>query len=462
MIGYFYIVQSGVKDTENVLEVTEKFEDKSLMEAIMHPDVSKLSHRYSPFSNELKVTKWKPEKTQQLWRWTNDGLLENKHSKLIINVENGKLDEGTKVIVWPITGKARQKFHIVNGTIKNIQSNNLIIGIRRDGSLELSNSKKCDQKWLLVPEAMFDYYCEYLQNMNPLTKAVFLKSNLMHIECVLGCTVDEYKNIAQRCVEVTSTCAEKLEKVTKDVGIAKTTGGAVSIIAGGASIIGLALVPFTAGASLALTVGGATFAVAGGMTSTLATITAFGFTKSEAKKIKHLVEKGIRVTYLLHSMLVGVVDNMEKANTFSKTNKGKRFIEFLKVSQMTLSLASNAIPIYSTGIKVHVAATAVKQIRAVTSLGQVDGILKGAAEVAAADGFKVSGRVLIPAGSTAARAYSGSFAALGIIFGIIDIVDGAIKINSGSPLAKDWKKTAKEISELSNQLISSYDELIRA
>ena len=64
--------------------------------------------------------------------------------------------------------------------------------------------------------------------------------------------------------------ADHIEKVVHDTGIARTTGGAVGIVSGGAAIAGIILAPFTAGASLALTVGG----TGGGVASAGTTITA--------------------------------------------------------------------------------------------------------------------------------------------------------------------------------------------
>ena len=60
--------------------------------------------------------------------------------------------------------------------------------------------------------------------------------------------------------------AERIERWVKRSGIAKTVGGSVNIISGGAAIAGIILAPFSAGLSLVLTVGG----IAGGIAGAIA------------------------------------------------------------------------------------------------------------------------------------------------------------------------------------------------
>ncbi|KAK7895607.1 hypothetical protein WMY93_020932 [Mugilogobius chulae] len=57
-------------------------------------------------------------------------------------------------------------------------------------------------------------------------------------------------------------CAVKLDSTNKGAKISNVVSSSVGVVGGGLSIAGLALAPFTAGASLALTIAGA--ATAGG------------------------------------------------------------------------------------------------------------------------------------------------------------------------------------------------------
>ncbi|XP_010777148.1 apolipoprotein L5-like [Notothenia coriiceps] len=66
--------------------------------------------------------------------------------------------------------------------------------------------------------------------------------------------------------------ADNLDKVSKGTKIAGITGGATSAVGGVAAVAGVALAPFTLGASLLLTVAGAGVMAAGGITGASAAI----------------------------------------------------------------------------------------------------------------------------------------------------------------------------------------------
>ena len=76
-----------------------------------------------------------------------------------------------------------------------------------------------------------------------------------------GFSMTDYVDERRSCSSNLREIADSVERVVRDTGIARTTGGAVGVISGAAAIGGLILAPFTAGISLFLTVGG----VAGGI-----------------------------------------------------------------------------------------------------------------------------------------------------------------------------------------------------
>ena len=76
-------------------------------------------------------------------------------------------------------------------------------------------------------------------------------------------------------------------------------------------------------------------------------------------------------------------------------------------------------------------------------------VTKGLITVAddlAAPGVKLFSKTFVAAGSTAAKTISGVFAGLGIVTGIMDIVDGASGIK-GSKHANALRESAKKIDE---------------
>ena len=63
------------------------------------------------------------------------------------------------------------------------------------------------------------------------------------------------------------------------------------------------------------------------------------------------------------------------------------------------------------------------------------------------------------AGTTTAKALSGSLAGVGIFFGIWDVAAGAMQIKNGSELAQEFRKSSESLKEESAKLIAMYKEL---
>ena len=255
--------------------------------------------------------------------------------------------------------------------------------------------------------------------------------------------------------------------MAKDVGIAKTTGGGASIADGTASLLGIFLAPFTAGASLALTVGGALVAGAGGLTSLGACITQHCYNKDEMKKIKPVVDITTRTSTGLHSMLFEVSEEQEKAVTFSKTARCKTSYEEMRFFvQKGENVGRKVYSIWNAGQKGVNAVRTIKEMKAFAAFIEADvyavkASMTGTAECAAAGGLKVpfTGKVLLKSGGTGAKVFSGALSVLGIAFGIMDVVYGSKQISEGSPLAKELREATKEIEEQGGALIATYKEL---
>ena len=102
MTEYFFITESGEVDTRNVIEVVGM----------------------SRGMNKLRVSAWNGQE-KQLWKWTGDGSLENKYSKLVIDVRREETKEGTDVIIWSKMGNMNQKWQIENQMIRSRTGNDL-------------------------------------------------------------------------------------------------------------------------------------------------------------------------------------------------------------------------------------------------------------------------------------------------------------------------------------------------
>lgn len=422
---------------------------------------SKANHMINMKGSSLKLSKWNGA-DEQVWKWTADGSLQNKKSHLVISIGKGRA-----AVVEAKDGSSYQKWRLEDGMLRNQEQYDANLTRGKSNLLFASSTSyghSLNQKWLLIPQATWNAYREYLYNPNPLIKALILKENLLeHLECILGCTIEEYEEFLAQCISTANDCTAKLHEVIKGVGKAKIAGGSATIAGGAMSLLGLILAPITAGASLALTVGGAVAAGAGGLTSLGATITESCYNKEQLSKIKPVIEKTIRFSTGLRSLILDVCKEIEQGLKFSKTQEGISFRQMLKKGCKAGKKA------YKTGKAVKKGVDnfkAFKQIKSIVAFVEADAqVVKGAtvglAENAAASGLKVpvTGKVLLQAGSTGAKVFSGALSFLGIAFGIWDVVKGAKQMEERSEAAKQMKASAEDINKEGQTLIKTYNGL---
>ena len=457
MAEYFYIVESEA--SRAVVDIADLSQ--------MVPSFLSAIYQMLMKGFPIKVSEWNGS-DKQLWKWTADGSLENKECHFVISISQ----DGTAV-VQEKDGTLPHKWRLEGGMLRSQEKEDTALTQLSETLLAhtITNHSSYKQKWRLIPQATWNAYTEYLCNPNPLIMALILKANLLqHLECTLGCTITEYKNILAECVSTSKDCAARLDVAIKDVGKAKVAGGSAAIAGGSMSLLGLFLAPFTAGASLALTVAGGVTAGAGGLTSLGATITESCYNSSEQSKIKPVIEKAIRFSTALQSMVLDVCKEMQNGYEFSKTPAGMSFRQELSNER---KLRKN---IYKTRGKVLKTGRAVKkgidnykafkEIKSVAAFIEADaqaikGATVGLAENAAAGGLKVpyTGKVLLQSGSTGAKVFSSALSFLGIAFGIWDVVQGANQMEKGSDVAKQMTKSAEDINKEGQALIQTYNEL---
>lgn len=269
-----------------------------------------------------------------------------------------------------------------------------------------------------------------------------------------GFSMTEYVSLRHSCANEIRRVADSIKKVVKDTGITRTTGGSLAVVSGAATLGGLILAPFTAGASLVLTVGG----IAGGVTSATLTLAA-GIIKE-----KNVKEKAEKVKKLLDSLnekdevVCKIIEELKKKVKKLQTLYGKTsVISFLGDSAKIAMWMKNIG--YNIVYKGYTLFSSVKSIaiaHKVTNFIQADlNAMRGIATGISSPGFKLFGKTLLLAGSTSAKVVSGVFSVVGIGFGIWDIVSGAIDIN-GSEHAKAYRKAADELDQQTNE----YEDLL--
>uniref|UniRef100_A0A3Q2QQY6 Apolipoprotein L n=1 Tax=Fundulus heteroclitus TaxID=8078 RepID=A0A3Q2QQY6_FUNHE len=84
-------------------------------------------------------------------------------------------------------------------------------------------------------------------------------------------------------------CAVKLDSMNKGAKISSVVGSSVGAVGGVLSIVGLALIPVTAGVSLGLTIAGASMGVTSGTNSLVTTLTEIGVNYTQQKKANKAV-----------------------------------------------------------------------------------------------------------------------------------------------------------------------------
>lgn len=85
-------------------------------------------------------------------------------------------------------------------------------------------------------------------------------------------------------LEELEPCAVQLDEMNKGKKISNVVGSSVGVVGGVLSIVGLALIPVTAGASLSLTLAGAGLGATSGVNSVVTTLTDIGINSAQKKK----------------------------------------------------------------------------------------------------------------------------------------------------------------------------------
>ncbi|KAL9968186.1 hypothetical protein ACROYT_G026529 [Oculina patagonica] len=377
----------------------------------------------------------------QLWRWDEDCRLVSKLG-LVADIKGKRKKAGTVCHAWIAHDGLNQKWRVEEGAIKS-NLNDLVIDAAT------------------LPVTMHEV------NDTPKQGVVFHSRKRMG-RLQTRYSIDDYEAKVHQACNIMGECSSKLHQVAKDTGIARTVGGSASIIGGGMAIAGLVLAPFTAGASLGLTIAGVATGATGGVTSFGSSLVNHVYDKNEKKKVYKVTAPLFRATFSLQGFLKEYINNLREAADFLKTPEGETLAKdaysFAKGAQQAGLGALHAYrvgDIVYTGVK-HLKEA--KRIKALVDFIEADFyVVKearfGLATNAAAPGIRLFGKTIVAAGTTSAKALSGSLAGFGIAFGIWDIVGGAKKIKNGSELAEEFHRSSEHLRAESCRLIKLYKDL---
>ena len=407
-----------------------------------------------------------------MWKWDSEARLVNKH-EFVADIPDGSKDAGTPIVLnTPDDDNLGQKWRVEEDAIKSVLSG-LVMDVSDSWITMKESSGRTSQKWEFVPEDCWEDYKIMLDNRNPLTEATFWKDVVeSYNHVIIGCSIDEYKNEVKQAIEVTNMYADKLEKVNKGTGVTHATGGAASIISGGMAIGGLLLAPFTAGASLALTIGGTAVRIEGGAVTLTSSVVNSGYSQSRSNKVKNATGLAFNVTFRLEGFINHCQMKLNEANEFLKTAKGEAMaMEVYSDLEKIKHGGTAAWKAYKLG---DVIAQSVKTVKKLKQMKSVVNFVRadyytaklGMAATAAAPGFTIpkvgslfADKTLVAAGSTGAKALSGSLAGIGIVFGLWDMAEAYKTLKDGSALAKELRKVATELEKESQKLIQALLDL---
>ena len=325
------------------------------------------------------------------------------------------------------------------------------------------------QKWHFVPEVAWEDFQLSLREPNLLAKALFWKNMAdNYLDVIIGYSIEEFEARVRRAFKVIDECACSLEEVTKGTGIAGTVGGSVNVVGGGAVIAGILLSPFTAGVSLALTVGGGIGALTGSATSLASNLAHGQLDKRIRRKVNEATASLFCTTYRFHSLLGEYGKYLQDANEFLENQKYETCTDSIDgkvvaVKEDTYVETASAAGKVAKNIYGHA-----KEIKRLVTFIKANAFVYRGADIgistsAAAPGvtIPVVGKTLLRAGSTGAKALSGSLAAFGVLTGIFDIYSGAKKIQSCGELTEEFRTSSETLREEADRLICLYKELHR-
>ena len=140
-------------------------------------------------------------------------------------------------------------------------------------------------------------------------------------------SIDEYKTFSEKILQEMREIADHLDEVARDVGISKIVGGVAGVAGGVLCIVGIALAPFTLGASAIVSAVGISVGLAGGLTSTGAAIAEAVYDKTDKDKFREKFEKFRSASEILHAFAWEFVKKSDEADLFNKTEAGKAFLK---------------------------------------------------------------------------------------------------------------------------------------
>ena len=416
-------------------------------------------------SGILEIVTQERGRSSQLWRWDESCRLVSKLG-LVAEIKGENKKEKAVCHARKADDSLSQKWRVEKASIVSNLSHLVMDGSPPTAQVFMRKFKEDSehQKWHFVPEVAWDDFQLSLREPNPLEKALFWKNVAdNYLDVIIGYSFDEYQTKVHEVFEIIDECISSLEEVVKGTGIAQLVGGSVTIAGGGAAIAGILLAPVTAGGSLILTVGGTITALTGSTTAFTANLVHGKLDNHKRGKVNEAIASLFCATCRFYSLLGEYGKYLQDADKFLTEQKHETSIHSVDGKEDTFFEMASATGQVAKKIYDHV-----EVVKKLVSLNRVNALVYRGADIgistsAAAPGFTIPvvGKTLLIAGSTGAKAFSGSLAGLGVLTGIFDIYSGAKKIRSCGELAEEFRTSSECLRGEADKLICLYKELHR-
>ncbi|KAM6904813.1 apolipoprotein L4-like [Xenentodon cancila] len=181
-------------------------------------------------------------------------------------------------------------------------------------------------------------------------------------------------------------CAVQLDRMNKGAKISNVAGSSVAAAAGVLSIVGLALVPFTAGVSLGLTISGTAMGITSGVNSAVTTFTEIGVNHKYIKKANEVFNSFMSEVESLQKCLNQVIS--QPVTNIEKSFPMAVILGLIQVGSVAYSIyslskdISDAKLIANNGVIVHDGKVVVKQHEALSNVSRVASEVPESGEVA--------------------------------------------------------------------------------
>jgi len=269
-----------------------------------------------------------------------------------------------------------------------------------------------------------------------------------------GFTVEELLAQRRLAASLLHELAEHLDRVCRDTGIARTTGGGTAILGGVLGAAGLVLAPVSGGTSMTLSLTGAGLGVGAATTTLTASIVKDACVNNASKKVKETLEALQTDDAVFCRLLQQLQANVSELIDLCC----KEPAVLVEVHKWVKRTYKGAMIAYKTCKICRGVKSALFAIRILEFIEADVHVLRGIAAGTAAPGFDNSWSrrlgLTVKTGTTTAKVMSATMSFFSIAFGVWDIIEGAKDIN-GSQHAKAYRQCREELDKVTCEIETS-------